>query len=199
MAAQGLAVASADYRLSGEACFPAQLDDAVAACQWLLDSCPEVAGLPLVVFGASAGGHLAALAALSGLVPVRAAALWYPVTDLTAMPDDLGVDAADPSTREAMLLGAPAAAVPDLARSASPALQVRAGAPPFLLLHGDADRSVPFHQSERLHDALLSVAALSTLVPVEGYDHMFAGMPEAEVEALVDRTVAFLIDTAAGC
>ena len=203
MAAQGLAVASADYRLSGEARFPAQLDDVLATFRWLRDDCADVAGLPLVVFGVSAGGHLAALASLASLasldgsVAVRAAALWYAVTDLLAMPEDLaaaGVVLEDrEASREARLLGAPAADVPQLARAASPVMQVRAGAPPFLLLHGDADRAVPFSQSQRLHDALLSAHNSSTLETVAGYDHMFRAMPDADVEALVDRTCAFLL------
>jgi acetyl esterase/lipase len=193
MASAGLAVASAEYRLSGEARFPAQVQDVLAACQWLLTDCPEVAGLPLVIFGVSAGGTLAALAALDGSVPVQAAAAWYPPTDLRAMPEDLCVDPADATTREALLLGAPASAMPDLAADASPAAQVRAGAPPFLLMHGDADNLVPFRQSARLHDALIAADSSCILVSVPGYGHMFADMPDAELNVLIDRTVGFLL------
>ena len=197
MAAQGLAVAAVDYRLSGEARFPAQRHDVVATCRWLLDDeASPVRGLPVVAFGASAGGQLAALCGLDPALPVRAVALWYSVTDLLHMPDDLdaaGVPAdRGPGSREAQLLGAPAADVPDLARDASPVTHVRPGAPPFLLLHGDADHAVPARQSERLHTALLAVGASSTLDLVPGYDHMFAGMPDADVETLVDRTTRFL-------
>ncbi len=75
---------------------------------------------------------------------------------------------------------------------------MHADAPPFLLIHGDADRLVPARQGDRLHRALLAVGARSTLDLAAGYDHMFPGMPDAELEALVDRTAAFLLAHAGG-
>jgi acetyl esterase/lipase len=201
LAGHGLAVASVDYRLSGEARFPAQLDDVRTACLWLLDDnnheAADVSGLPLVFFGVSAGGQIAALCGLDRSLPARAVALWYAVTDLLAMPDDL--DQVDPpadrsaGSREAMVLGAPAADVPDLAREASPVSHVRPDGPPFLLLHGDDDHAVPRRQSERLHEALTAAGASSTLEMVQGYDHMFRGIPDPDLDALVDRTAEFLL------
>ena len=199
MAAQGIAVASVDYRLSGEARFPAQRDDVAAACRWLLED-DTVGGLPQVVFGVSAGGQLAGLAALDPDLPVRAAALWYAVTDLAALPDDIdavgGESDRGPGSREAQLLGAPAGDVPDLARAASPVTHVTSGAPPFLLVHGDADVMVPVRQSERLHDALQAAGARSTLELVPGYGHMLPAISSVDLEALVDRTTAFLLSHA---
>ena len=201
MAAAGLAVAAVDYRLSGEARFPAQADDVRAACRWLLESDESpVRSMPLGLFGVSAGGQLAALCGLDPDLPVAAVACWYPVTDLLAMPDDLDEVAppADrgPGSREALMLGAPAAEIPRIARAASPVTHVRADAPPFLLLHGDADTAVPVRQSQRLHEALLAAGARSTFEPVAGYDHMFRGMPDADVDALVGRTTDFLLSHA---
>jgi acetyl esterase/lipase len=71
LAQAGFAVASADYRLSGEAHFPAQLHDAKAAVRWLRRNAGEygLAGDRIVAWGASAGGHLAALLGLTGDVP----------------------------------------------------------------------------------------------------------------------------------
>jgi acetyl esterase/lipase len=201
MAHGGLAVASVDYRLSGEARYPAQAEDVRAAGRWLLgDLASPVRDLPLVVFGVSAGGQLAGVVALDGSLPVHAAALWYAVSDLTAMPDDQ--DAVDgsgdrsPDSREALLLGAPAHEVPDLARSASPVALVHTGAPPFTLVHGAVDVLVPAAQSDRLHRALQAVGAASSLELVPGRDHMFPGIPADELDALVDRTTAFLLDHA---
>jgi acetyl esterase/lipase len=195
MATAGLAVASTDYRLSGEAQFPSQLADVHAAIDWL-HTYDMTTGLPLVLFGVSAGGHLACLGALHRPTPVVAVAAWYPPTDLLAMPSDLLLsrsDLFDVESREAKLLGAPAASVPQLAQAASPVFQVHASAPPFLLMHGDADSLVPYQQSKRFHEALVGAGSVSVLRPVLGYDHMFRGMPDAEVEALVDETVAFLL------
>jgi acetyl esterase/lipase len=198
MAQLGLAVAAVDYRLSGEARYPAQPDDVRAACRWLLDdeAC-DVRGLPLVVFGVSAGGQVAGLCGLDASLPVRAVTLWYPATDLLSMPDDIGAAGGDidrgPGSREALMLGAAAADAPDLARDASPVTHVRRDAPPFLLVHGDADTLVPARQSERLHQALLAAGADSTLELLAGYNHMLTGIPDADLEALVDRTTAFLL------
>jgi acetyl esterase/lipase len=150
MAAAGLAVASVDYRLSGEARFPAQQHDVAAAFAWLAQHVPD---LPRVTFGVSAGGQLAALAALDASLDVRACALWYPVTDLRQVPADIeaagGAPDLGPQSREALLLGGTAASKPALAEAASPAAQVHAAAPPFLPLHGDADDLVPTRQSVR--------------------------------------------------
>jgi acetyl esterase/lipase len=197
MAAAGLAVASVDYRLSGEARFPAQQHDVAAAFAWLAQHVPD---LPRVTFGVSAGGQLAALAALDASLDVRACALWYPVTDLRQVPADIeaagGAPDLGPQSREALLLGGTAASKPALAEAASPAAQVHAAAPPFLLLHGDADDLVPTRQSVRLYDALLAVDGQPVLESVPGYGHMFAGMPDAEVDGLVDRTASYLLEQA---
>ena len=205
MAAQGLAVAAVDYRLSGEARYPAQPDDVEAACRWLAaGGAPSVQGLPLVIFGVSAGGQVAGLCALERELTVRALALWYSATDLTAMCDDIDAagGAADrgPTSREALMLGAPAAAAPELARQASPLTHVSPSAPATLLVHGDRDLLVPVAQSSRLHEALLGAGASSTLELVPGYSHMLNGIPDADLDALVDRTASFLLDhaTAAG-
>lgn len=63
----GLTVVSADYRLTGDAPFPAQLEDATAAFDWVAGHVEELSGLsdvPLIVAGSSAGGHLAMLVGL---------------------------------------------------------------------------------------------------------------------------------------
>jgi len=65
LAQQGLAVAAVDYRLSGEARFPAQSHDVAAALRWLrADTTFGLGSLPFTAFGVSAGGLLASLAAL---------------------------------------------------------------------------------------------------------------------------------------
>jgi acetyl esterase/lipase len=68
LTAAGFAVASADYRLTAEAVFPAQLHDVKAAIRWLRRHADEYGfdGSRIVVWGESAGGLLAALAGLTG-------------------------------------------------------------------------------------------------------------------------------------
>jgi acetyl esterase/lipase len=67
-AERGYAMASIEYRLSGEALFPAQIHDVKAAIRWLRSSANEF-GLDsgkIGLWGSSAGGHLAALAGTTG-------------------------------------------------------------------------------------------------------------------------------------
>jgi acetyl esterase/lipase len=196
LAADGFAVASVDYRLSGEARFPAQLEDVSAAVEWLTGQAGEYgfdAGR-IVLWGESAGAHLAALLGLrSAGSRVRGVVDWYGPADLIALDEQVGAAGAlskDPlDSREARLLGAPVADMPELARAASPLSHVRAGAPPFLIAHGTADRMVPFAQSEALAAALAEAGANVRFEAVEGSDHMWIGV--ADLTPLYDAMVAF--------
>ena len=207
VAQAGIAVASVDYRLSGEATFPAQLHDAKAAVRWLRTRSDELGIDPerIAAWGESAGGHLAELLGLTGDdarlegevgfrgPPSRVSGVvaWYAPRDVAAVATDLATDPADPTTREALLLGAPAPSVPDLAAQASPITYVRRDAPPVLLLHGEADRVIPFVQSVRLHTALVEAGARAELYLYEDADHMWLGSPDAAEQAL-DRTIDHL-------
>jgi acetyl esterase/lipase len=207
LARDGIAVASIDYRLTGEATWPAQLHDAKAAVRWLRARAAELGLDPerIAAWGESSGGHLAELlgltgddAALEGNVGitgtssrVSAVVAWYAPSDVAAVATDLGTDPADPSTREAQLLGAAAPAVPDLAAQASPVTHVSPDAPPFLLLHGAADRAVPSVQSERLYAALVEAGVEVELDLYEGADHMWLGSADAAEQA-VERTADVL-------
>ena len=184
----GFVVAAPDYRLSGEARFPAQLDDVVVALNWLhrhAGECSVDTGR-IYLWGASAGGHLAALAALRDDTPsVRGIVCWYPVTDLLALDQDTT------DSFEAGLLGGPIGANRELAAAASPAHHVHAGGPPFLLQHGADDTWVPCDQSVRLAARLRDVGVPVELEIVPGADHFFEGSPD--VEAIFARAVDFLL------
>ncbi|MCZ2815931.1 alpha/beta hydrolase [Modestobacter sp. VKM Ac-2984] len=206
VAAAGIAVASLDYRLSGEALWPAQLHDAKAAVRWLRSRAGElgVDADRIAAWGESAGGHLAELlglttdAALEGEVgvtgpssAVSTVVAWYAPSDVAVVATDIGNDPADPDSRESQLLGAPVSAVADRAAEASPITHVSPAAPPVLLLHGRADRFVATAQSQRLHDALAAAGTDVELHTYDGADHMWLGTPEVATDAL-DRTITFL-------
>ncbi|WP_246062432.1 alpha/beta hydrolase [Haloactinospora alba] len=140
------------------------------------------------VWGASAGGHLAALTGLTGHLTtlpgetetggsaaVQAVAESYAPADLASVaagaPDPAPGDGDSPP--EARLLGGHPAEVPERARRASPLAWVSAAAPPFQISHGTGDALVPHRQSERLHEALTAVGAPSELYLVEDYRHGF--------------------------
>jgi acetyl esterase/lipase len=207
LAQAGIAVAAVDHRLSGEATWPAQLHDVKAAVRWLRARADELGidGGRVAAWGESSGGHLAALLGLTGDDPalegdvgvtgpssaVDAVVAWYAPSDVAAVATDTGADPLDPASREAQLLGGPPPERPDAAAQASPLTHVRPGVPPFLLLHGAADRLVPCVQSERLYAALLEAGADVELDVYEDADHMWLGSTEA-AGAAVERTVDVL-------
>lgn len=185
----GFAVASCEYRLSGEARFPAQLDDVDAALTWL-----QVHGGGYgvdvdrtVLWGVSAGATLAALTGLRR-TDVRGVVDWFGPADLFAMAE-LDTGEVPTETREARWLGAPASEVPDAARLASPVHQVHPGAPPFHIAHGTADEHVPFGQSEALANALRRAGVEVEFRPVEGGRHFWRGV--ADTAPLFDSALAF--------
>ncbi|GAA3373395.1 alpha/beta hydrolase [Streptomyces racemochromogenes] len=214
--AAGLALVSIDYRHSLEAPFPAQLHDVKAAIRYVRKFAGAFGVDPdrIAVWGESAGGHLAALAGLTGPHTPGAAALegtegvgagdtsvravvdWYGVCDLLALrghpmpPMPPGVQYPDPYEA---LLGGTEEERPALARAASPVAYAADGhgvPPPFLLVHGTRDGLVPYSQSEALDAALRAVGGECELEPVEDADHIFLGVPD--VAPIVARSVAFL-------
>jgi acetyl esterase/lipase len=183
----GFAAVAVSYRFSGEATFPAQIDDVLDALRWVRDHGPENGLDPdrMYVWGASAGGMLASLAALvPDAPPVRGAVIWYAVSDFLA----LDLDATD--TFEAHLFGGPIGEHADLARAASPVTHVREGAPPFLIQHGEADTWVPFDQALRLEKALQAAGARVELDAIPHADHFFNGA--SDVEGIFERALLFL-------
>ncbi|MEL7974816.1 alpha/beta hydrolase [Isoptericola sp. F-RaC21] len=197
---RGWAVVAADYRLSGEAVFPAALDDVRAAVRWVRETGAAEHGLDAdrtVLWGESAGGHLAALAALvpsDGGPAVRAVVDWYGPSDLTTLPQ--GPEPDGGPTREAALLGGPVGADRERALAASPAHHVHAGAPPFLLAHGVADSAVPFAQSEAFAARLRAAGVDVELHAVPGAGHLWRGVDD--LGTVVDPALRFIEDRVAG-
>lgn len=203
LAQANIAVASVDYRLSGEAKWPAQLHDAKAAVRWLRARADEVGIDPtrIAAWGESAGGHLAALLGLTGpdldgeigivgpSSAVVAVAAAYAPSDLATIAGD--IDSLADDSREAQLIGARLSSVPDRVAQASPLSHVRAGAPPFLLLHGRDDQFIPCSQLERLREALEQAGNSVEFKIYPGSDHMWRGTPEVAADAL-NRTIDFL-------
>ncbi|MEU8617304.1 alpha/beta hydrolase [Streptomyces sp. NPDC048623] len=207
----GLAVVTLDYRHSLEAPFPAQLHDVKAAIRYVRAFAATL-GIDadrIGVWGESAGGHLSALAALTGPdtadgllegtegvaegdTSVQAAVDWYGVSDIASAAAALPPQLASLTDPYAALLGAAPADRPDLAGAASPVTYAAQPAPPFLLFHGTADSLVPYQQSELLAERLRAQGGVVELVPVDGADHIFLGAPD--IPALVTRSVSFLAE-----
>jgi acetyl esterase/lipase len=192
LTAAGFAVASADYRLAEEARFPAQLDDVKSALRWLREHAADHGydGGRIVVWGASAGGHLAALAGLTADPPVAGVIDWYGPADLVSLAAETGglMEHDSPESPEGRLIGARVSENPDLAAAASPVSYVHPGAPPFLIMHGMADRAVPVSQGQALAAALTAAGGPVETEWVDGADHMWNGVDAAP---LLDRAIAF--------
>ncbi|GHC90956.1 hypothetical protein GCM10010334_25420 [Streptomyces finlayi] len=191
IAAAGFAVACADYRLSGEATFPAPLDDLHAALRWLTLRGTELGVDPgrTVVWGESAGGHLASLLALTA-PGLAGAVVWYGPSDLTSPRGPFTRE--NPATPEALLLGGAPTKLPGRAREASPLFLVHPAAPPFLLIHGEADTMVDCSHSTSLAAALRETSRSPVdLWTVPHADHGWHGVPDTTVEAVFDHSLAF--------
>ncbi|MET9534507.1 alpha/beta hydrolase [Streptomyces sp. NPDC006649] len=192
IAAEGFAVACVDYRLSGEAAFPAPLDDLGSALRWLATRSAElgVDSGRTVVWGESAGAHLAALLALTHTgPPLAGAVVWYGPSDLTTPRGGYGPD--NPATPEALLLGGAPAALPEQASAASPLSRVHSGAPPFLIAHGEEDTMVSCSHSRDLAAALDTAGAHVDLRLIPGADHGWAGLPADQVEDIFTTSLGF--------
>lgn len=210
----GYAVASLNYRLAGEAVFPAQLLDVKAAIRYLRAEADVLHLDPdrFAVVGESAGAHLAALLGTTQDVAqfddpalgnsgvssaVEAVVDFYGPADLTTSDAQRALNPPCPSEPDpniALLLGASPAAAPDLAAAASPVTYVQPGQhlPPFFIAHGDADCVVPYQQSVQLHDAIEAVApGRSQLSIVPGSGHYLDFDFDSQNEALL----AFLTAT----
>lgn len=199
----GFAVASVDYRLSGEAIFPAQLHDVKAAVRWLRRHASEhgLDGRRIVAWGESAGAHLAALLGLTGAdldgaeesSEVAAVIAWYGPADLTTMqaqmPPGASVEHETPESPEGRLIGGRISELHDAAIAASPIGHVRPGAPPFQIKHGVDDRIVPCAQSEQLAAALRTAGVSVDTEWIEGADHVWAGI--TDLRAIFDDSVEF--------
>lgn len=200
LARNGFVVASVEYRTTNEGPFPIQLTDVKAGIRYLkalsdrYNIDPERFG----VMGESAGGYLTAMAALAEdkvfdvgafteySSKVQAACPWYPPTDVTGFPYPSPVEAA--ASMESMLLGKNVMLNKEEALKICPVSFVTKDAPPFLIIHGDNDHTVPFSQGEILHDKLEEAGADVKLLVLEGADH--ADMPFFQKE-LWERITAF--------
>lgn len=190
----GIAFASVDYRLSWQARWPACVDDVLAALDWVVGHAADLHIDPMRVatWGESAGGYLAVTCGLQYArrsTAVRGIVDWCGPINFATMAAQGAPTTDNSDSPESELLGAPVRSVPELAARANPCALVRADSPPALIMHGGADESVPYQQSEELAVAYRSVGAPVQLVRVDGAGHLFRG---ARTEQLATTVLKFL-------
>jgi len=195
----GCALAAIDYRLSGVAKWPAQIQDVRGAVRWLRANAAAY-NLDPQRFGAwgdSSGAHLAEILGLCNAPSstvgnatvnlegniggnlncsdrVQAVCDWFGPSDLLRMNsyytanltnDDIA------TSPQSLLIGAPIQTVPELTATAHPLIYVHPNGPPFLIIHGTADGTVAFNQSELFNAALAGAGADVAFLPNFGADH----------------------------
>jgi acetyl esterase/lipase len=176
----GYAMASINYRLAAPAAvWPAQIQDCKAALRWLRAHAQQYGYDPnrIGVIGESAGGHLVAmLGATSGDKTFDVGENLGESSDVACVVNLFGInDFTLPMpalvTNVKALLGGPATERPELARSASPINYVHTNEPPMLVVHGTADRLVPYLQAEVLVEAMEKAGAPFYFHTVVGGGH----------------------------
>jgi acetyl esterase/lipase len=201
----GFVTLSIDYRLTGAASFPAQIHDVKAAIRWTRTNAADLGIDPdrIGIWGHSAGGHLALLAAVTG--------------DEPSLEGDVGVTGVDEKVSSAVsaviagctrtemlidwyaadgkpfpepvdaslcaLLGGPRHERENIARQASPYWHLKPGMPPTLLMHGTDDETVPISQARAFVSRSRAMGNTVELMELHGVGHdanapLFPGVPD---------------------
>jgi acetyl esterase/lipase len=209
MAARGWVCVTANYRLSPRATFPDHLVDVKRALAWIRAHGAEYGADPdfVVVTGGSAGGHLAALVALTANDPeyqpgfesvdttVAGCVPFYGVYDFT---DRYGVQRHPGLERllERRVMKSALAHARDAYERASPISRLADTAPPFLVVHGDRDTLVPVDEARRFHDDFRRRAhGRIAYAEIPGAQHAFELFPSLRTAltiAGVERFLAWL-------
>jgi acetyl esterase/lipase len=210
----GFAVATLNYRMSGEAKFPAAVEDVKAAIRWLRANQGKyhLDGSRIAACGGSAGANLAAMLGTTGQPgefdnpslgnisfssAVQAVVSWFGPMDFLAMDDQLAASGFGPSDHsevtspETRYLGATVGTVPELAKKANPGSYAHPNIPPFFIQHGLDDKLVPYQQSVIFAQQLVAASCKDkvSLELIEGAGH---GDPLFETKGNMQKVFKFL-------
>ncbi|WP_319804536.1 alpha/beta hydrolase [Nocardioides malaquae] len=188
MASLGWVCVAINYRLAPRDPFPAQIIDVKRALAWIRDHVAEHGGDPdyVVITGGSAGGHLAALAALTPGDPVlqpgfeeadtsvRAAVPVYGVYDFAGVTGLRSVEAMRDRFLAPRILQKSFSQDPEAFEQASPILRITEDAPDFFVIHGDTDSLVDVNQARRFVEALREKSTAHVVyTELRGAQHAF--------------------------
>lgn len=207
------AVVSINYRLSGEAIFPAQIHDVKAAVRWVRANAENYKLNPekIAAWGGSAGGHLSALLGTAGDVSsledpslgnpgqssrVQAIVDWFGPTDFLTMDDQLYESGVNnpmahsvPDSPESELIGKNLVDAPELVRAANPETYITPDDPPFFIQHGTEDNLVPYQGSillaRKLGKTIGQEKVILELFPATGHGGK-AFIAEENLERILD-------------
>jgi acetyl esterase/lipase len=211
---RGYAVVSINYRMSGEALFPKNINDVKAAIRWIRANAKQYYFNPdkIAGWGGSAGGNLSSLAGTSGDVKalddlslgnsskssrLQAVVDWFGPTDFLMMDPQLietgngKPDHNESNSPESLVLGKKITEIPEKVKEANPETYITKDDPPFFIEHGTKDHLVPTQQSTNFAAKLKPVLGNEkvTLHLLEGAKH---GGPEFRTPENLDLVFDFL-------
>ena len=210
---RGYAVASMNYRLADEACFPAQLFDAKAAVRWIRANAAtyNINKEAIAAWGVSAGSTFAALlGTTANITELEDLSMGNPkesshvdaVVALIGPMDFLHMNSQllqlgyqplrdDVASGMSMLIGGQLTECPEICQAINPANYVTSECPPFYLQHGTADHLVPYLQSVNFACVLVDTIGQEHVMLnlIEGVDHFD---PEHNSSENVSKALDFL-------
>jgi len=214
---RGYCVVGVNYRMSGEAKFPALVHDIKAAIRWIRANAKSYFFDPIKIatWGGSAGGYQSLMAGVSTGIPeledlslgnadqpshVQAVVDWFGPTDFLKMDEQLAESGMAPAEEEShnglnspesLLLGTKITLIPDQVHSANPETYIHLDVPPFFIQHGTKDNIVPHQQSVNFAAKVREIAGDERVILelIEGAGH---GDPKFDSAKNVKKVLDFL-------
>jgi len=210
--AKGYAAASINYRLSGEAKYPAQIEDCKAAVRFLRVNAAKYHLNPDKIgsWGASAGGNLSAMLGTSfGVAELEGASLgnadasskviasvdWFGPINFCTMDAEasaLGFTGRTngESSPESQLIGKAVQSAPEMVAKANPTTYISADDAAFFIQVGSMDRNIPYTQSRNFYDALKPILGDDkvSFELLEGAGH---GGPQFSTPSNIEKVITF--------
>lgn len=206
----GYAVACINHRSSGDAKYPAQINDVKGAIRFLRANADKYGIDPSFVgiTGFSSGGHLSSMAGVTNGLKTRTAdditidiegnvggnldqssavdavVDWFGPVDMATMNKCETVNG--PDSPEAALMGVAPADSPDFVALISPTTYVSETTVPMLVIHGNSDSVVPYCQGVKFSEILKNAGKLSDFITVEGGEHGPKTFNDDTFKAMVD-------------
>jgi len=204
LAPLGVAVVLVSYRLAPAHPFPAAYEDLLHVLRWLKEHGSEHSLDPsrCLLFGASAGGHLAMLLATRAIKENHASPTIRGVAQYCGIMDTVAQYAWDEQIKHFMtrdFLQASPESNPGIFNAASPLAHVHPHMPPVWMAHGMADRTVPLEQSQVMVERLRALGNDVVYLEACGLSHTSrevdaSGKPVEPFELLFERDLLRFVE-----